>query len=183
VGNNPYANGTYGQYNRIGEMLSDLADEQARDAKARDLAMAHIREHPFHTVKLWPKKLWYLYSRESIGLYWNQQGLPSQVNQELATVFTLLMAVAQLYYGLIWLFFLGALLILLRIYKIRLFPFLGLGVIVYFTGVVILTFGIGRFHFPIIPWMIMYIGAGIAALMGLMPLNMTSNHQKLRKGD
>lgn len=184
VGNNPYANGTYGRDKRLAAMLSDVAGELARNVKARDLAINYIREQPLQTVKLWPKKIWYLYKRESIGLYWNQQGLSQQTNQDLAVIFKILMGIARLYYGLIGFLFLAALFALRRAYsKIRLVPFLGIGLILYFTGIAILTFGSGRFHFPIIPWMIIYIGAGITAWFGLLSTNSDPEIRQVAKGE
>ena len=174
VGNNPHADGAYGHHKPITAMLSDVSDEQTRDAKATALAISYIREHPWQTIKLWPQKVWHLYKRESIGLYWNQQGLSAEMNQRFATLFAILMTFAQIYYGVLAILFAGSLFTLKRVYsRIGLYPFLPISFIIYFTGITILTFGIGRFHFPIIPWVIMVIGAGITTIFGLMPVTRT----------
>ncbi|MCB0155795.1 MAG: glycosyltransferase family 39 protein [Anaerolineae bacterium] len=174
VGNNPQANGTYSHDKPIAAMLSDVFDEQARDAKATALAISYIRENPLQTLKLWPYKVWHLYKRESIGLYWNQQGLSVDTNQRFAPIFTVLMTFAQIYYGMLAILFMGSLFTLKRAYsKIGLYPFLPISLIIYFTSITMLTFGIGRFHFPIIPWVIMVIGAGITTIVGSMPATRT----------
>jgi hypothetical protein len=171
MGNNPYASGTYGAFDHLTEMLGDVTDEPARDVKARQLALAYLVDHPWQTVKRWPKKLWFLYRQESVGLYWNQQGVAAKPNK---VPFNLLMRVAQGYYALILALFGGTLLFLLRVYlktwptQMYPFPFLIIGIILYFTTLSLLTFADGRFHFPIIPWMIMLIGAGLTTLFGLI---------------
>lgn len=171
MGNNPYASGTYGASERLTEMLGDVADERARDVRARHLALTYIVDHPWQTVKRWPKKLWFLYRQESVGLYWNQQGVAAKSNK---IPFHLLMRIAQGYYALIITFFLVALLFFLQIHlkarpiQMYSFPFLVVGIIVYFTFLSLLTFADGRFHFPIILWMIMLIGAGLTTLFGLI---------------
>jgi len=73
-----------------------------------------------------------------------------------------LRALAQLYYMLIGTAFLLSIFSLIRQLKNKTraqLPTLGLWIVLYFTCISLLTFGNSRFHFPVMPWIVMYVGA------------------------
>jgi hypothetical protein len=163
VGNNPHTTGTYGHYRQMTSMLSDVKDEHARDVKARTLATEYMLKHPWETIKLWPRKLWYLYGKDVEGISWNESGI-SLIEDDTtkATMFTL-KVIAQCYYVIIGTAFLYSIFILFREHRNKTgnqpLPTLGLWIVLYFTFISLLTFGDSRFHFPMIPWIVMYVGA------------------------
>jgi 4-amino-4-deoxy-L-arabinose transferase-like glycosyltransferase len=169
VGNNPYATGSYVFNNQITAMLKDAQTEPERDKKALQLALNYVLNHPLDTLKLWPKKLWYLYQDDTKGIVWNERGLENVSPRPSRRFFTILRLVAQLYYLLIGIGFFLALLVLPRLRKNNInrrpLSALGLGIIFYFTLIVLITFGNSRFHFVMIPWMVIYIGVLIDALV------------------
>lgn len=169
VGNNPYATGSYVFNNQITTMLKDAYTEPERDKKALQLALDYILNHPLDTLKLWPKKLWYLYQDDTKGIVWNERGLEAVSTKPTRSFFTIIRIIAQLYYLLIGIGFFLAILVLPRLRKINInhrpLSVLGLGIICYFTFIVLMTFGNSRFHFVMIPWMVIYIGVLIDALV------------------
>jgi 4-amino-4-deoxy-L-arabinose transferase-like glycosyltransferase len=170
VGNNPYATGVYAHHEQIGAMLSDVQDEHDRDVKAREIAIEYITEHPWETIKLWPKKLWYLYRKDVEGFSWNENGIEWTKTSLGKTSILILKGIAQLYYVLIGAAFLCSVLLLFRKRRDgksrQPIPTLGLWISLYLTFVHLLTFADTRFHFPMMPWVVMYIGAFVEALVG-----------------
>jgi 4-amino-4-deoxy-L-arabinose transferase-like glycosyltransferase len=170
VGNNPYATGAYGHHEEIGAMLTDVQGEHDRDVRARKIAVEYITEHPWETIKLWPKKLWYLYRKDVEGFSWNENGIEWTKTSLGKTSMLILKGIAQLYYVLIGTAFLFSVLLLFRKHRdgksSQPIPTLGLWISLYFTFVYLLTFADTRFHFPVMPWIVMYVGAFVEALMG-----------------
>jgi hypothetical protein len=163
VGNNPYATGAYGGHQEIASMLSDVQDEHGRDVKARSLAMRYGVEHPWETPKLWSSKLWYLYWKDVEGIAWNENGMSFAAGNPGKTAMLILKAGAQFYYMLILITFLFFLLMFVWKQKDKTSrqpsPTLGLWLVLYFTWVPLITFGDSRFHFPAMPWMVMYLAS------------------------
>jgi hypothetical protein len=168
VGNNPHATGAYCCQEYIASVLSDVPDEHMRDVKARVLALEYIAAHPWETIKRVPNKFWHLYSGDREAFSRNEQGLSrTEGNRRLFLIFK---GVAQLYYVLIVLTFLLSTVIFFNRQRneprTQPLPTVGLWIILYFTCVYLLAFGYGRFHFPIMPWIVMYAGALVDVLIG-----------------
>ena len=162
VGNNPYATGAYIFSKKITSMLGDVQDEHKRDIQARALAVDYIIHHPLEAMELLPKKLWHLYSGDREAMSWNEAGLgPTESHKR---DFFFLKIIAQLYYTLIIVAFLVFIFALPTLQyrnpvQTRPLPATGLWVVLYFTAICLLTFGDSRFHFLIMPWIVMYVGA------------------------
>jgi 4-amino-4-deoxy-L-arabinose transferase-like glycosyltransferase len=154
VGNNPYASGGYGHDRQMAAMLSDVPEEHARDSQARDLAVSYGLEHPWQTLALWPRKLWYLYRKDVEGISWNERGLRGA-----GSVMLVWKGVAQSYYVIVLSAFFVSIGLLRRHQRL---PALGLVIVLYFTGVYLVTFADTRFHFPAMPWLVMYPAAAVA---------------------
>jgi len=160
IGNNPCANGRYVFSDEMDAMLEDAQTERERDVLARTLAVRYAAAHPVRTIKLWPAKLWFLYASDVEGISWNEAGLGSPGGLS-RVVFWVLKAIAHVYYLAVGSAFLLSISLLRfrRSTKLASFPTLGLWIVIYFTVVVLATFGGSRFHFPMIPWIAMYAGA------------------------
>ena len=162
IGNNPLANGGYGRVDPVSEALVVAEkDEGAREIVARTIARRYIQEHPGRTIGLVPSRLWHLYAKDVEGIYWNELAGGAEEGPVAGRPFFVLKILAELYYLVILAMFAAW---LLR----APFPWpaqsaLGLGLIVYFTLVMMPLFGSSRFHFVLVPCFAWYAGAWLAA--------------------
>jgi len=174
IGNNPNATGRYNI--EWGEAVSasfeGVHGEYERDRVAGKIALRYILDHPLETVKLWPKKLYYLYFLDIEGISWNVDGMNSIRDNAKMIIFAVKI-VAQGYYMLIMAIFALAIPILFvlprhrKVDHIQRLPKVGLYIILYFTSISLLFFGIPRFHFPVMPWIVMYVGGFFEAMTTL----------------
>ena len=154
IGNNPQATGEYAFGRELFDPLLAIPDEYARDQHARALAIDYVRTNPRGALQLLPKKVLHLYLFDVDGFGWNQMASPRLPG---SPVWLGLKIVAQLYYGLVVLLFVAALIWLPRA-NTRYF-LLGPIVLGYFTLHYLPFFGGARFHQPFIPWYAIYAGA------------------------
>lgn len=74
IGNNPKARGNYSgidYYNRNIQTGSELED----DENAEKFAIHYVLTHPWETLKILPRKFFYLYYEDSDGFRWNEKGM------------------------------------------------------------------------------------------------------------
>jgi hypothetical protein len=159
IGNNPWGNGAYVYRPEMDEIVGK-GDEYDQDRRAGAYAKRYILEHPVATVKLWPRKLWYLYRGDVEGIRWSLEGFEAggkQVHEGLATA---AVAVSQAYYVLLCGVCLASLLFFLRAGRgAGAVPLAGLAVIAYFSFLGMMFYGGSRYHFPVMPWVAMYAAA------------------------
>lgn len=161
IGNNPYANGTYIPFNgKVASLLEPAENEREIDVRARNYAINYICEHPVRTIGLWPVKFWHIFNEDVEGVNWNVKGIDSK-GKDMDIFFWYFTGLAQNYYICTVTVFLVSLPVLFMKRKRngRAIPTAGLWVIGYFTAIYLITIGISRFHFPFIPWIMMYIAA------------------------
>ncbi|MFW9995570.1 MAG: glycosyltransferase family 39 protein, partial [Candidatus Odinarchaeota archaeon] len=151
IGNNPESTGTW---MAIPPELANIADEITRDAVARDLAINYIFTHPVETVLRIPVKLFYALL-DFDGFSWNEDSI-AFLTSEAHVLFLLLKIISELFYVsclcLFVLFFIHQ----FKNGELRKIPKLGSGFIIYFLLITVGFFGIQRFHFAIIPWIVLY---------------------------
>jgi 4-amino-4-deoxy-L-arabinose transferase-like glycosyltransferase len=162
IGNNPLANGGYGRVDPVSEALVVAEkDEGARDIVASTIARRYVQEHPWRAIGLVPSRLWHLYARDVEGIYWNELAGGAEEGPVADRPLLVLKILAELYYL--------AILAMFGAWFFRApFPWpapsaLGLGLIVYFTLVMMPLFGSSRFHFMLVPCFAWYAGAWLAA--------------------
>jgi 4-amino-4-deoxy-L-arabinose transferase-like glycosyltransferase len=166
IGNNPDATGTYptpAVDKKLHRQLLPLVpgrDEYAVDKKAHALALAYLRARPIEALLRVPRKVFYLYAKDVDGFSWMQEGAPRTSGRYRLLVFG--KGLAQAYYGLVVLLFLGAL-VSARRHRRWKSIWLSLTVIGYVTVLYSVYFGISRFHFLAIPWIAMQVGSLVAA--------------------
>lgn len=181
MGHNPHANGTYKFDEEVASLLQDIDDEHERDAKAKELAVDFIKSDPLTAIKIMPRKLYYLYLArcDMDGLGWNKTGFPTAQDSDrprfggrflLTTArdgrvgwcLLLLLALSTLYYISCLILF-AISLCCLYLHRIRfkdcLLFSVGFWIILYFTCIYLVFIGGSRFHFPIVPWIMMYVAA------------------------
>lgn len=186
IGNNPRATGMYDWWE---EMTAEIGsgDECERDRRARDAAIAYMVSHPRETMRLWPVKLFRLYYRGEEGVRRNIEGMIGEISRfgapqgaghgtaapvsaRNATRIRWLRNIgtaAQVYYYAVVAAAAGGLLVGLRRRPAgeRRFPLHGMFVVLCLTGVHVATFADPRYHFPMIPWLVMYCGAFLCWLV------------------
>lgn len=160
IGNGPEANGTF-----VTIPWFDVGDDTRKEYEvnqyARREAIDYIKAHPVRTLSLMPEKVAALFDRGD-GVYWNMMGAGSKSSWTQRAL-PLLDQVNAVYEVIVILLFIVSLAFgcweRLRHGKGHGWPLLGIMVVVYFIGIYLVYFGAARFHFPIIPWMVMYAAA------------------------
>jgi 4-amino-4-deoxy-L-arabinose transferase-like glycosyltransferase len=152
MGNNPRSDGGY-----MPLPARSMGNEAQRDATLKTEAIDFIREHPVAYVRLSLRRLVETFSRETIGVVWNEAGLRRAGAAHLATP---LKALSSGY----WLTMLAAAAagvgialrakLLPAIHPLTLTPLL-------FVAVPVLTVSQDRYHMPLIPFVALY--AAVAA--------------------
>src|SRR3989304_2587892 len=165
IGNNPYATGGYFWEENVRSLIGDYSGEFDRNQKAKNIAVNYIINHPIQ-IKLWWNKLENLYASDWVGVRWNVGGLRGK-HYNVVTYYSLFVVyyAGPIIYKIIFVGFLVSVIVVLFMYVygkyFKKFPALSLWVIIYFTIISLVFFGEPRFHFPLVPWMVMYIG-GVA---------------------
>jgi len=174
IGNNPYATGKITGYNDKIRAMIDAPNEYAREMKAYTVALEYIGKQPLETIRLIPKKLGYLYLRDTDGANTNIVGTRS-IEDKMRRPLFLFKILSQFYYMLILMLFLLSIYVLFdkRRNKARAqpLPTLGLWIVIYFTFIYSVFFGDSRFHFPVIPWIVMYVGGLAELFLGRVSIN------------
>jgi hypothetical protein len=129
-------------------------------------------EHPWRTIELIPLRLWNLYAKDVEGFYWNEVAEGAAQGGITARPMFLLKLFAELYYlsilamsaaGVFSLFLAGK-----APFPRAVQSALGLGLVAYFTLVMMLLFGSSRLHFPMIPCLAWYAGGWLASRVTAM---------------
>jgi len=164
IGNNAKATGGYVRELEEAPQIEAVDGELERDRLARALAIDYIRTHPWVTIARVPAKLWHMYAKDVEGLHWNElamdagEGTPRE-----RPLFVLKLASQAIYLALVGCFLLGCARLALVGRPPGFDPrwSLGLWCIAYLSALCVVFFGSSRFHFPLIPWMMMYGVAGL----------------------
>lgn len=159
TGNNPWADGTYMERPEFTEIVGP-GNEYEKDRRAKSYAIDYIREHPLATLKLMPRKLWYLYRGDIEGIRWSTQGIEAKGERVPKGLWTAIEVVAEGYYLLMIAACATTLLLVLQSKGVGAarasFPLLGIGFIGYFTLLGLIFYGGSRYHFPVMFWVAMY---------------------------
>ncbi len=165
VGNGPDADGTWVPVTWFGVEKNTL-DEYKINRRARSEAISYIRAHPLHTLMLMPAKLVSLFSHGD-GVYWNNLGTDMRLKSA-RHIFRGVDKLNTSYESLMIVFLIASLLFgcwkRLRHGKGNGWPLMGIAVFVYFVSIYLVYYGSPRYHFPIIPWVIMYSAALLSSI-------------------
>jgi 4-amino-4-deoxy-L-arabinose transferase-like glycosyltransferase len=185
IGNNRHAPGRYDWRKELTEIV-ESPSEYERDQKARRAALDYMRAYPGRVVRLWPRKFLYLYYYGREAFRRNVEGLtemdlhyltPDRARRvveslgyrkaRLSRLLGRLSTISQIYYAGFVIAALGGVIcaFVKRREKRFAHPFLGLVITCYFTAVHLITFAAPRYHFPMIPWIVMYAAVFLALLL------------------
>lgn len=162
TGNNPSANGDFSPEDAlVSQARFSVADQVQADRRARDLALAWIRENPLAFAQLVPKKIWRLWSRDGEGEWAFQAGTPRYDDYEGA--FRAVRVINQVYYALVLILAAIGVWTLLRSRDWALDAWIGVVVAIFITGIAVIFSGQSRFHFPAMPFLLTYAAGTLAA--------------------
>lgn len=159
VGNNPYANGGYMKHDFHTSVVREAKDRFERERIAKKYATKYMRQHPFRTVALWPAKAWHLWRGDADGIYWNERGVAGDA-RAMKHVFRMRQLGPHAYFviGIAGLF--GIILTLQHFIRRKDFsnwmPVHGILLLGYYTFIAMVFFGDTRYHFHLIPWLVIY---------------------------
>ncbi len=157
TGNNPSANGGYVENDAlVAQRNFSVSDQVASDRRARKLAIEWIKENPARFLELIPLKIWSLWAKDGEAEWAYEAGYAHY--QQNRYFFRSLRWANQIFYGFL---LVGALVAFVSIVRNRYsfalpWVFFGYCFMFYLTTISIVFSGQPRFHFPAMPWIIMY---------------------------
>jgi hypothetical protein len=165
-GNNPSARGLLNERDPLVQSRGfSVADQVASDQRARALALEWIRNNPERFLQLMPLKAFHLWYMDGEGEWGYQAGFKNY--ESTAWMFRLMRVANQLFYfGIL----LAALLCLGLFVKQRgslFIPYFAFGYVfaIYMTLIAMVFSGQSRFHFPAMPWLIIYAACTLTWLV------------------
>jgi hypothetical protein len=132
------------------------------DKEAKHLAVQWIKDNPADFVSLIPQKTWRLWSRDGEGEWGYQAGTPWYDQSQVW--FRTVRVVNQVFYGCILLLFAIALARLLR-ERAPMRAYYGAAIAAAFTLISMVFSGQSRYHFPAMPFMLMYAAWVVTAIV------------------
>ena len=172
-GNNPYATGTYLWLPEMEAMMGDLQkapdapleyDEVRRDKRAWQVAAHYMREHPWRTVAMWPKKVMYMYRSDVDGFFYSM-GTMDLSSKTMKLTYFGVRSIAELFY--IGMLGLAAFAMWPLVRRRTRRWWAAVASVLYFTAIPVVFVAIARYHFPIVPWIGAFAGVGAAVLLGV----------------
>ncbi len=157
IGNNPSADGGYLEDDALlAQRRFSLADQVAADQRAKALATQWIAAHPRRFLELMPLKALRLWGWDGEADWSYRIGFANY--HAFANVFRGVRAANQVYYfGLLALFLASIAMLPGRLARLTVpWIFFGYAFVLYTTLISLIVFGAPRFHFPLMPWIIMY---------------------------
>lgn len=167
IGNNPLATGAFVSGGTLQTLIPGFGgNEYERSRQMQQYALRYIRSHPGRTLALIPTKFWYTYRADNDGAVWNSRGLgrKSTKGRWLRKTYK---GISDFTYRGFGLLFVPAAGFVVWRRRRGFFPssaLLGFWLIVAFVAIYLPLHGQTRFHFPVIPWLTMYVAAGVASL-------------------
>ena len=157
TGNNPTASGGYEENDSlVAQRNFSVQDQVESDRRARKLAIEWIRENPMRFVELIPLKIWHLWSRNGEAEWAYQAGY--RYYEKYSGAFRTVRWVNQIFYALLLGGAVVAAFLLIKHRDKVAWPWVLIGycLMIYLTLISIVFSGQPRFHFPAMPWIIMY---------------------------
>jgi hypothetical protein len=153
MGNNPESTGGY-------MALPDkrFLNEVDRDHYYGHEALNFIQLHPVEYAKLSLNRAMMTYSRETIGIVWNEKGLSSKFSSE--SLLTLKRISSAYWWVLIIVGFAGIVFVIRRQLAWPLWPVLA--AFTYLAAFPILTVGMDRYHVPVDPMVAIFAACALA---------------------
>lgn len=161
-GNNPQARGDYTPDSPlVAAAHFSVADQVAADKRAYALGLNWIRNNPGRFLELIPLKIWRLWAPDGEGEWWYQRGFAGYDTH--VVDFRVIRWFNQLYYAFLLLTCAAAVSRMILKQECRPpWSLLGVWLSAYITVISCVFSGQSRFHFPVMPWVMIYAGWMIA---------------------
>lgn len=157
TGNNPSADGGYvADDPLVAQRRFTVRDQVAADQRAKQLALQWIMEHPGRFIALMPLKIWHLWYKDGEAEWAYQAGYAHYARYQI--FFRIVRVINQVYYTLLIVGMLLSIIFIKDYFREITLPWALFGYIfvVYLTIISMVFSGQPRFHFPVMPWIIMY---------------------------
>jgi hypothetical protein len=157
TGNNPEARGDFTPQNSLSPLARfSVVDQVAADERAFTLAVDWIRDNPVRFLELIPMKVWRLWAPDGEGEWAYQAGYAGYDTR--AFWFRAIRILNQVLYTGAIIASVVAFVMLLP--PDRRYPWIYLGIMIalYTTTISAVFSGQSRFHFPVMPWIFIYVG-------------------------
>lgn len=169
-GNNPTANGGHVENDPlVAQRNFSVQDQVESDRRATKLALEWLRENPERFIELIPLKVWHLWAKNGEAEWAYQAGY--QYYQQYRHVFRTIRWVNQIFFALLLVGSFAAVFILINNRDKVAWPWvlIGYSLMIYLTLISIVFSGQSRFHFPAMPWIIMYAAWALAMFLRRQP--------------
>jgi 4-amino-4-deoxy-L-arabinose transferase-like glycosyltransferase len=156
-GNNPTAEGGYVENDALmAQRNFSVQDQVESDRRARALALEWLQENPGRFIQLIPLKIWHLWAKNGEAEWVYQAGY--QHYHQYQYIFRTVRWLNQIFYGLLLVGSLLAIVLLVNNRRSVTWPWVLIGycLMIYLTMISVVFSGQSRFHFPAMPWIIMY---------------------------
>ena len=170
TGNNPSADGGYVEDDSLVIQRNfSVPDQVESDRRATKLAIGWIKENPGRFVELIPLKIWSLWSKDGEAEWGYEAGYPHY--QQYRPIFRSVRWANQVFYGFLLVGALFAFIPIVRNRQSLAWPWVLFGYcfMLYLTTISIVFSGQPRFHFPAMPWVIMYAAWSVGMLCKRVP--------------
>lgn len=157
TGNNPSADGGYIENDPlVAQRDFSVQDQVESDRRAKELALKWIKENPGRFIELIPLKIWHLWAKNGEAEWAYQAGY--QHYQQNWHIFRSVRWINQIFYILLLAGSLVSVILLVKNGRDVAWPWVltGYCLMIYLTMISIVFSGQPRFHFPAMPWVIMY---------------------------
>ena len=153
IGNNPYANGTYRYDKTVTALIGSPINELIEGKLAQQYALEYISRHPLKSVALIPLKIVHFFLRDYEAVSANYHGMEGTDCFKIGLL-KFLIFFSQAYYIVVMVLSVIGLWLsrkkLFHQYKLAAF------FILYFVGIYIPFFGCDRFHYPVMPFLMLF---------------------------
>jgi hypothetical protein len=188
TGNNPSADGGFIENDSlVAQRNFSVRDQVESDRRARQLALEWIRDNPGRFMQLIPLKIWHLWAKNGEAEWAYQMGYPHY--QQNWQIFRTVRWINQIFYTLLLASALASAVLLVLMKKGRTngpaeaWPWVLVGycLMIYLTLISAVFSGQPRFHFPAMPWVIMYAAWAVVILSksgpkGMLHFNKPTRH-------
>ena len=187
TGNNPSADGGFVENDPlVAQRNFSVPGQVESDRRARQLALEWIRDNPARFMQLIPLKIWHLWAKNGEAEWAYQMGYPHY--EQNWQIFRTVRWINQIFYTLLLAGALASAVLLVLIKKGRAngpagaWPWVlaGYCLVIYLTLISAVFSGQPRFHFPAMPWVIMYAAWAVVILSKSGPKGMVHFNKPAR---
>ena len=167
IGNNPYANGTYRYDKTVTSLIGNPTNDLIEGKLAQQYALEYISRHPFKSIALIPLKIVHFFLRDYEAVSANYHGMEGTEYFKIGLL-KFLIFFSQAYYTIVMVLSV----IGLWLSRKKLFHQYKLAAvfILYFVGIYLPFFGIDRFHYPVMPFLMLFSAWALSSLFHKSPI-------------